>query len=254
MENKIFFENSKGDKLCAILSNPTNDIKKPIIIVCHGFHSHKNRPSLTSISSVLNKNGISTLRLDFYGHGESEGEFENITISEAVDDILHAINYLKKLDYKKIGLFGSSFGGISSIMAASKTKDLYLLALRSPVSNYEEVEKGRMSRKEIELWREKGYRIYEDDPNEKVNYIFFEDFKNNNGYMAALKIKIPTLIVHGDKDINVPIEQSLKTSKLIPNCKLIIVKGADHNYTNENHFKQMVKTITDFIIEQSYKQ
>ncbi len=251
MEKKIFFQNSKGDKLYAILSNPTNNLKKLIIIICHGHHSHKNRPSITSISLLLNKKDVSTFRFDFYGHGESEGKFENATISEAVDDILQAIDYLKKLGYKKIGLFGSSFGGISSIMAASKSKDLYLLVLRSPVCNYEEVERGRKSEKEIELWKKNGSRIYDNNPNIKINYIFFEDFKNNDGYKVAPKIKVPTLIVHGDKDITVPIQQSLKISKLIPNCKLIIVKDADHTYSNMNHFKQMVKTVTEFIISNS---
>jgi enterochelin esterase-like enzyme len=47
---------------------------------------------------------------------------------------------LKKLGYTKIGLMGSSFGGISSIMAASKTNDLFVLTLKSPVSNFEEKE------------------------------------------------------------------------------------------------------------------
>lgn len=150
MEDKIFFNNSKGDKLCGVLLNPTNDRNQPMIVLAHGFSTNKNSGTYTILTERLAKYKISTFRFDFYGHGESEGEFENITVSEAVDDILQAIEYLKSKGYKKIGLMGSSFGGISSIMAASKSKGIYVLALKSPVSNYFDKEMETKSKNELE--------------------------------------------------------------------------------------------------------
>ena len=65
-------------------------------------------------------------------------------------------------------------------------------------------------------------------------------------YDVAEKITIPTLIVHGDADTIVPIEQSRKTAKLIPNCKLIEMPGEDHGFDGDwdtmiNYFVQFVK-------------
>lgn len=249
-EQKVFFENSKGNKLCGILLNPSGDKNRPIIILVHGFHSSKNTKSFILLRELLEKNSISTFRFDIYGHGESEGLFENITISEAVDDILQVIKFLKKQGYKKIGLLGSSFAGCASIIAATKTTDLFCLALKSPVSNYEERTRKILSSQEIKEWKEKGFRMIEDDGEKyKVNYTYFDDFKNNDGYKAAPLIKIPTLIVHGDADKSVPVEQSIKTAKLIPNCKLVLVKGANHTYTDLEHFKQMSKSFADFIFD-----
>lgn len=255
MEQKLYFQNSKGDRLCGILLNPTKDKQKPIIIIVHGFNSNKNRKSYLTIKNLLAKNNISTFRFDLWAHGESEGNFEEITISETVDDILQAIKYLKKKNYKKIGLFGESFGGIASIIAASKTKDLYILALKSPVSNYPEKEKLTKTKKELDGWKKKGYRIYESSDGRKlrVNYNFLIDAQKpeNNGYEMAKKIKIPTLIVHGDADKRVPFSQSVKTSKIIKNCKLIVIKNANHKYTNPKHAQQMAKEIINFIIKKS---
>lgn len=252
MEEKVYFQNSKGDKLYGILSM-VSDLSRPVIIIAHGHHSTKDRKSYTIIQGILNKKNISTFRFDFYGHGESEGKFENATVSEAVDDILQAIVFLKSRGFEKIGLIGSSYGGLASIMAASKSKDLYILALKSPVSNYEEREKAVKSKEELDDWKRKGYTKYKEDNEEiKLNYIFFEDFKNNNGYKAAPKIKAQTLIVHGDNDQSVPLKQSIKTSKLIPNCQLKIVKGADHRYTNPQLFNEMLRLLTDFIIQNSH--
>jgi uncharacterized protein len=253
VEKKIYFNNTNGDKLCAIVNNPSDDKNKPVIVLAHGFSTSKNSGTYTTLAEKLAKHDISTFRFDFFGHGESEGKFENITISEAVDDILHAIKYLKTQKYIKIGLMGSSFGGISSIIAASKTNDLYLLALKSPVSNYLEKEIETKSEEELEDWKTKGYRIYVsgDGRESKLNYSFFEDFRNNDGYKAAPKIKIPTLIVHGDKDEIVPYKQSVKTCKLIADCKLNTIKGADHRYENPAHKEEMWEAIVNFIVSQS---
>jgi len=253
MDTKIYFQNSRGDKLVGLLSNSSGDIARPIIILVHGFSSNKNTKNFAKLAAILDKQNISTFRFDIYGHGESEGQFENITVSEAVDDILNAIQFLKKQGYSKIGLLGSSFGGISSIMAASKSKDLFLLALKSPVSNYEEKEMITKTLQELDDWKKDGYRYYVTGEGKKLklNYIFCQDFANNDGYKAAPLIQIPALIVHGDADEIVPVSQSIKTSKLIPNCKLVLVKGANHRYEVEAHAEEMLKTLSHFIIQNS---
>ena len=253
MEEKIYFKNSKKLNLCGILSNPTSSKEKPIIILCHGFSTSKNGHTYVRFQEVLNKYQISTFRFDFFGHGESGGKFEDITISEAVDDILNAIKFLKNQGYAKIGLVGSSFGGIASLIAASKTNDLFVLALKSPVSNYEEKEYATNSKEALEEWKNKKYKYYinEDGKKLKLNYTFFEDFKNNNGYEATKKIKIPTLIIHGDKDKLVPIGQCKKTASLIKNCRLEITQGADHRYTKPEDFEKMLDLISRFIVKNS---
>lgn len=251
MNEKTFFQNSNGLKLCGILSNPKGDVSRPIMILCHGFTTGKHSTTYVKLEELLNKKNISTFRFDFFGHGESEGKFEDITVSEATDDILRAIEYLEDLGYSKIGLFGSSFGGAASIIAASKTKDLELLVLKSPVADYMEREMGKRNKKELEEWKNKGYKDYFDSKGNKykLNYTFFEDFAKNDGYEAAKKIIIPVLIVHGDADTSVPIEQSIKLSKILPNGKLEIVSGANHHYSNPEHYQKHLDLVMGFIVK-----
>ena len=253
MEKKVFFKNSKGDRLCGILSNPKESKEKPLFILCHGFATSKESYSIIKLEQVLNQNNISTFRFDFFGHGESEGKFEDITISEGVDDALQAIHYLKEQGYSKIGLFGSSFGGMVSIMAASRSKDLYLLVLKSPVSNFLERDLQVKTEKELKDWKSNGFTYYVTGKSQKLrlNYTFFEDYNSNDGYKIASKIKIPTLIVHGDKDDIVPVEQSKKIAPLIKNCTLKIISGADHRYSQSDHFELMLRSVLQFVLKQN---
>ncbi len=251
-KQKVFFENSKGLKLCGILS-AQDDKKVPLIVLCHGFGRTKEGWTHLELEKTLNEEGVSTLRFDFFGHGESEGKFEDITTSEAVDDVIRAVEFLRQKGYEKIGLFGSSFGGMASLIAASKRNDIYTLALKSPVSD----SIGSMICKRIGIspkeWKEKGYMIYQmpDGGKKKLNYSFFEDAENLSGYNAAKKIEVPTLIVHGSSDDIVPIEQSKKLSKIIKNCRLKVIEGCDHKYTNEEHKKMLIKEVTEFIFRNS---
>ncbi len=251
MNEKVYFKNSKGQKLVGILSNPTNDKDKPIIILCHGFSTNRDSGKNLNLEKIFGDKGISTFRFDFYGHGESEGKFEDITISEAVDDVLNAIKFLKEEGYKRIGLVGSSFGGISGLMAASKTNELCVLALFCPVSNYKDRDLEKKSEQELKEWKRKGYRMYVsgDGRKLKLNYTFFLDYDNNNGYKAAERVDVPTLIVHGDADESVPVKQSKKTASILKNCKLEIIKGSDHRFSKPEHFDKVLNLISEFIVE-----
>ena len=253
MKDKIFFKNSKGNKLCGILSNPTSQKEKPIIILCHGFSTSKGGRTYVRLEEILNDSGISVFRFDFFGHGESEGKFEEITTFEAVDDIQNAIKFLKESGYKKIGLVGSSFGGMASIIEAGKTDELYVLALKSPVSDYIGLIHTREDEQEIKKWKEKGFIDITgvDAEIRKLKYSFYEEAEKIKAYESAQKIKIPALIVHGDEDETVPIEQSKRTANLIENCRLEVIEGGDHTYSNSEHFEKMLGLISGFIIEQS---
>jgi len=240
---KVYFSNSKGDELKGILSNPGE--AKSIVVLCHGFASAKDGTTFKLMEPRFNEKGIATLRFDFYGHGESDGKFEDITISEARDDALKAINFVKEAGYEKIGMIGSSFGGMAAILAAAQSKDLVVLGLKAPVSDYlgKLVAKGG-----VEAWKEQGYLMYPGGSGPKrLNYSFFEDAETIKGYEEAAKIEIPSLIVHGDADADVPIEQSKKAVTVMPDCQLEILPGADHRFSKEEDFERMLELLVNFV-------
>lgn len=257
MQNKYFFQNSKGDKLCGLLTTPDQPTDV-IAVLCHGHSSSKNSNGWVVLEPILVENKIAVFRFDFYGNGESEGKFEDGNVSENVDDTLKAIAFVKDKGYKRIILVGSSFGGLTSNITASKTNDLAALVLKCPVSDYREVQIQRYGPSGLKEWKEKGYATADYlnhgvDRNLTLNYSFVEDYEKYDAYTEAEKIKVPTLIVHGTADESVPFSQSQKLAAHIPLATLVPIEGSDHRYTDPQKFKEMTKVISDFIIAQANK-
>ena len=66
--------------------------------------------------------------------------------------------------------------------------------------------------------------------------------------LPAAKIKVPTLIIHGSEDTNVPVSQSKKLAELIPGSKLVILEGVDH-LGIFSKTEEIGKAITEFLEE-----
>ncbi len=245
MEEKLFFDNGNGVRLCGLLNRPSENTDE-VVILAHGYGSHKNRPKYLRFAKEFGKRNIATFRFDFLGRGESEGSFEDITISEGANSILKAIDILKSKDFSEFGLIGISFGGISSAIASSKTDELKALVLVCPVSDYVSKKVLEMTDDGIRKWKETGCTQIED---RLLRYQFFEDAKKNNVYDVAHRINVPTMIIHGTSDEIVPFEQSMKTSGLIKNCRLERVEGCGHRFSKKEYFEKMIELAVDFVSE-----
>lgn len=215
---KKFYFMSNGKKLCGIIDGKKN---QPLILFVHGWTSIKSTMSRKIICDPLKRYGYSVMAFDFYGHGESEGSLEKMTISTGIRNVIDAAKYTRKLGYKKIILVGSSFGGLCSVLAAPKIKPVALI-LKAPALDYSKIK-----------FENKGDG-------------FVKEYKKHNAYQSARRIRCPVLIVHGNKDGDVPLEQSIKFSKIAKNCKLIKLEGATHDFTKQQ-LKSMGKEAKEFL-------
>ena len=81
------------------------------------------------------KHNYAVLRFDHYGHGDSDGQFHQATISHYKSDIDAAINCIKKEipSIEKISILGQRFGGTLAAHIAESTNDIENLILWDPV-------------------------------------------------------------------------------------------------------------------------
>jgi len=243
----IYFKNSHGQKLCGIISK-SNTVKESnvAIIMCHGLGSNKDDILYISLQDRINASGITTFRMDLLGHGESDGEYDDLTLTETIDDILCAKHELERIGYSKIGFIGSSFGGVGGIMAAS-IEQFNFLILISPPTYYdvtEMIKSGIYILKELMIVN-KTTQKKKAHPNIK----FFRDYGSHDSYAAAEKISVPVLIIHGDKDKIVPLIKSRELKKKIKDSQIKILRGADHHYTKAQN--RLAEEIMKFVRKQN---
>ena len=127
MEEEVTFM-SDGLKLSAIVHVP-DDIKpgerRPAVMVLHGFGSKKISGNCTGPCKMLTDWGYVTMRFDFRGCGESEGERARLICLEQVSDTSNALTYLQSrsdVDPDRIGALGSSFGAAVAVYTGGVDK------------------------------------------------------------------------------------------------------------------------------------
>lgn len=230
MGEKVFFNNSNGLKICGIFEEP-NLLKKHIVLLVHGHASSKSGRSVTDVGNELTKININSFRIDLDGCGESDGKFEEQTITSAMDDIISAIKLVKQRGYSKIDLFGSSFGGLAVMATAIQYPNINRIGLKAPVSDYPTQRLRKLGKAYIDTWKKQGYNHYITPKGIKfrINYSLYLDTQKYIMYNQVKKIKCPVLILHGDADESVDINDSRKLIKHFKNGKLIELSKADHS-------------------------
>ncbi len=129
LEGELIFPETNADL-------PGRQAPFPAVIVCHPhslYGGNMNNMVVVSICEALNRQGITTLRFNFRGVGNSGGQFAG-GVGER-EDVLAALEYLSgalDINHDKIGLAGYSFGGSVVLPVALEEERFGALALVSP--------------------------------------------------------------------------------------------------------------------------
>ena len=109
---ELFYINGSQGKLAAKLSLPLLKVsqKCPMVILSHGFGGDMTFHLWEPITKILNEKGIGVLRYDFNDCGQSEGEFQNMTVVNEIEDLMCVISYVRSLPVtENISLVGHSY-------------------------------------------------------------------------------------------------------------------------------------------------
>lgn len=248
-EQSLSFHDWSGHRVAAVLTLPPQPTTS-IAVLCHGFLSGKYSSTNKSLTRTLMERGIATFRFDFFGQGESQGSFKDITNTLAVGQAMAALDLMKQQGYQRLGLMGSSFGGLVATLTAAQRTDLACLALKCPVVDFAEELRLEFGEAEMARWKATDTipNIMGGTDRIPLRYAFYEDSLRQIAYEPARSITAPTLIVQGDQDEHVPLHQSRKLyDALRAQKRLEILPGADHQFTKGADFARMTTLIADWL-------
>ncbi len=234
------------------------DKKKHSIVLLHG--SGQSHVVWSLVTQFLSDKNFNVITLDLPGHGNSEGE--------SLDSIEDTVEWLKKvlneIGIKDLTLVGHSQGCLISLEYSFKypfdVKNLVFIAgsFEIPVNSklISLAESGNLE--SLNLMMKWGYgnskRFIGGNPLQKilnspreVREVLAVDLKacNNykNGKIAAEKIKCPTLLILGELDKMITLDQGKKFSSLVNNSKIHVIKNCGHMIILENAFELREKIV-----------
>ena len=249
MDESFTFKDESGRYVSAILSRPSPNATG-VVVLCHGFLSNKNSTTNKTLTRMLNEAGLATFRFDFFGQGESEGPFEDITVTRSVGQAHGSIDFVRSQGYENIGLVGSSFGGLVAILTTAQRQDIACLALKCPVVDFAEEFRLEFGPGELARWQSTDTipNLMGGAGRIRLKYEMYEDCLRNIAYEPASKIVAPTLIVQGARDELVPLHQSQRLLEALGGQKrLDLLPEADHQFTRGEDFRAMTGAIHDWL-------
>jgi uncharacterized protein len=236
-----------GQKIATVVILPDNKSKDRVVILLHGGPGGvKEGPEniYVKLSEALAREGIASVRFDFLGAGESDGDYIDMTIANQAKEYHTVLQYVKQNKFGNIGLVGESYG--ATIALSGLTKDIKALTLLWPaIYLLDNTFAPFVTEERQRELQENGYIVVDDD---KVGRAFIEElFEIDNLEDQVRKINIPTILIHGDQDSEVPHHQSEKAYTILQEPKkLIIVPGGDHCLAQPHEQPIVIKEVVSW--------
>ena len=252
MMEKKYYKSVNGLKLCGILTE--SKIKNKIVIMCHGIRGNKDEcGAFTLLANKLLDIGYSSFRFDFDGHGESEGNDFDMTITKEINDLESTVKMLEENGYKEIVLLGGSFGaGIVSLFPFSKYNSVKKIVLWYGCLDYNYARFGNLFTKEnMEVAEKNGYytsRSMNTGEEFRFGLELFKETYKYKPYESLMKCSLPKLFVHGDKDSALTYQLSEKVSNKCSNSIFKLIQNGEHTFMNSDEtINEAIKVTMDFI-------
>lgn len=218
--------------------------KYPTVIISHGYGG--SYQEMKEFGEFLVNYGIASYVFDFCGgsnNSRSDGSMLEMSVITEMDDLNVVIDQVRNFDFvdqDNIFLLGESQGGLVTALVGEEREDeVKGLILLYPAFNIPE-------------YSMEPYASLDEVPavvnilGSNVGKVYFEDILKIDINKAITGYSKNVLIVHGDCDGLVPIENSYQAVKSYHAASLEIIKGAEHGFYDQE-VDQAASVILDFI-------
>jgi pimeloyl-ACP methyl ester carboxylesterase len=220
----------------------------PGVVFLGGFRSDMTGTKALALQDWARARGRAFLRMDYSGHGQSSGRFEDGAIGDWLADARAAV--LALTAGPQI-LVGSSMGGwISLLLARAMPERVAGLVTVAAAPDFTEDIWAAMSREEREALVRNGLVRQPSDYSPEP-YVFtrrlIEEARDNLVFPAPLSLPMPVRFLQGTADMDVSTEAALRLLDHAegPDITLTLVKGADHRFSTPECLRLIEAAVED---------
>ncbi len=203
---------------------PVPDIGKNIAVYHYGESEHKvllvhgwsgRGTQLFKIADALLLAGFSTVSFDAPAHGKSDG------VTTLMPEFVSSITEIDKKFGPFTAAVGHSLGGMSLLNAVSRGFSVQCLVTIGSGDKVGDIitdfiSKLRLDNKYVDLMT--GHF-------ERNTLEVMDDY---SAYYAAQHIDIPVLVIHDEKDLEVPVAAAINIHRHLRNGQLLVTQGLGH--------------------------
>jgi len=217
-----------------------------------GFHSDMEGEKASTLHAAAADRGLSFVRFDYFGHGKSEGRFEDGRISRWRADTLSVLDTLTEGPQV---LFGSSMGAWLAILAAlARPARIAGLVLIAPAPDFTEAlmwerftpdQKGALAEAGAVMrtspWDPAGYPITRGLIEDGRRWLLLAD---------PIPVQAPVRMLHGDCDEDVPLDHVLRLFSRLAgdDLRLTLIRGGDHRLSRPSDLGLLVSAMDELSV------
>ncbi|MDW9565910.1 alpha/beta fold hydrolase [Sinorhizobium meliloti] len=233
------------------------DPRRPALVWLGGYRSGMTGTKAVEVERHAREAGTDCIRFDYSGHGASDGDYRDGTISRWVEESLAVIDHAAT---GRMILIGSSMGAWVALRLAEKLKGgahhgeggvgrLCGLVLIAPAPDFTaELIEPNLTEAERTSLAERGYfeepSEYSPEPNVFTRALI-EDGRNNLVMKGPIETGCPVHILQGMRDPDVPYTHALKLMEHMPadDVVMTLIRDGDHRLSREEDIAKLKQAI-----------
>lgn len=208
-----------------------------------GFRSDMQGSKATALAQWAKETGFGFIRFDYSGHGDSEGDFTKLSVTEWRLDALFILKQFASAE--PLHIIGSSMGGWIALLLVREAKEkIASLTLIAPAPDFTFRLMWPNLSDEKKATLERGETIYDethyDDPLPLTPYLF-EQGKKWPVLDAPITFSEPVRILQGMRDASVPWKHAQQLVEHISSNDIhyTLIKDGDHSLSRPQDLAQI---------------
>lgn len=237
METLIQFRNPARKLLRGMIHRPPMRAGRrgmPGAVFLHGFTGDRMESHwmFVKCARTLARAGLASLRFDFYGSGESEGDFSEVSLQSEIADALAAVDFFRRqqgINPRRVALVGLSLGGAIGAFIAHRARVQALVMWSAPAHLAELAALATQAARAIP-----GPDHLVDYNGHKVSMHVLQGIDKVDPLRQIALFRQPTLLIHPEKDDYIPKSHASHYLDAAGAAvkELLVIPGADHTFSS----------------------
>lgn len=272
-KNKVLKDSNKKPIVYDVYFKETQEPQK-VIVYAHGYKGFKDWGAWSLVAKYFAEAGFCFIKFNFSHNGGTEEQpidfpdleaFAENNFSLELDDLDRILDHIETpntdfpISISNISVMGHSRGGGIVLIKGAEDPRVHKVICLASISNFES--RFYEGTPEFEHWKKHGVIHIENARTKQQlphNFQFYKDFDANRERFSIKKavenLNKPLLIVHGDADPTVAIDEAKALESWAEDSELVLIPDADHVFGashpwNENYLPKDLEVAIKNIIQ-----